>query len=132
MWDVHKYFKPNNNFKQWGWFYQKVARGPEVGLRKCFTDRTSRLKVFCKKSLLRNLSKFTGKHLRPATLLKRRLWHRGFPVNSEKFLRTSFFYRAPPVAASVGNTLNVNNFAGKNSVTTSLLTILLSFPKYLL
>ena len=29
--------------------------------------------------------------LRPATLLKRRLWHRCFPVNFSKFLRTSFF-----------------------------------------
>ena len=29
--------------------------------------------------------------LRPATLLKKRLWHRCFPVNFAKFLRTSFF-----------------------------------------
>ena len=28
--------------------------------------------------------------LRPATLLKKRLWHWRFPVNFEKFLRTSF------------------------------------------
>ena len=27
----------------------------------------------------------------PATLLKKRLWHRYFPVNFEKFLRTPFF-----------------------------------------
>ena len=27
----------------------------------------------------------------PATLLKRRLWHRCFPMNFAKFLRTSFF-----------------------------------------
>ena len=27
---------------------------------------------------------------RPATLLKKRLWHRCFPVNFAKFLRTSF------------------------------------------
>ena len=30
-------------------------------------------------------------HLRPATLLKRRLWHRCFLVNFVKFLRTPFF-----------------------------------------
>ena len=48
---------------------------------------------------LRNFVKFTGKHLcqslffnkvaglRPATLLKKRLWHRCFPVNFAKFLR---------------------------------------------
>ena len=29
--------------------------------------------------------------LRPATLLKKGLWHRGLPVNFEKFLRTPFF-----------------------------------------
>ena len=29
--------------------------------------------------------------LRPATLLKKRLWHRCFPVNFSKFLRTPFF-----------------------------------------
>ena len=28
--------------------------------------------------------------LRPATLLKQRLWHRCFPVNFEKFLKTAF------------------------------------------
>ena len=32
--------------------------------------------------------------LRPATLLKKRLWHWCFPVNFAKFLRT-FFYRTP-------------------------------------
>ena len=55
-----------------------------------------------KKGVLRNFTKFTGKHLcqsllfnkvaglRPATLLKKRLWHRCFPVNFAKFLRTPF------------------------------------------
>ena len=54
------------------------------------------------KGVLRNLAKFTGKHmcqglflnkvagLRPATLLKKRLWRRCFPVNFAKFLRTPF------------------------------------------
>ena len=55
-----------------------------------------------KKNVLRNFTKSTGKHLcqslffnkvaglRPATLLKKRLWHRCFPVNFVKFLRTPF------------------------------------------
>ena len=55
-----------------------------------------------KKGVLRNFTKFTGKHLcqrllfnkvaglRPATLLKMSLWHRCFPVNFVKFLRTPF------------------------------------------
>ena len=58
--------------------------------------------VFCKKSVLRKFAKFSGKHQRqslffnkvaglsPETLLKKRLWHSSFPVNSAKFLRTSF------------------------------------------
>ena len=47
-----------------------------------------------KKGILRNLTKFTEKHLcqslRPATLLNKRLWHRCFTVNFAKFLRTLF------------------------------------------
>ena len=55
-----------------------------------------------KKGVLRNFAKFTGKllcqslffnkvaGLMPATLLKKRLWHRCFPVNFVKFLRTPF------------------------------------------
>ena len=45
-------------------------------LTKC---RSSRPEVFCKKALLR-----------PATLLKKRLWQRRFLVNFGKFLRTHF------------------------------------------
>ena len=56
--------------------------------------------VFCKKDVLINFTKFTGKHLcqslffhkvgglRPGTLLKKRIWHRCFPVNFRKFIRT--------------------------------------------
>ena len=47
-----------------------------------------------KKGAFRNFEKFIGKHsgtgLLPATLLKKRLWHRCFPVNFAKFLRTPF------------------------------------------
>ena len=67
-----------------------------------FTDRSSRPEVFCQKSVLRNFTKFTGKYLcqslffnkvagLSATLLKKRLWHRCFPVNFVKFLRAPFF-----------------------------------------
>ena len=67
-----------------------------------WTPRSSRLEVFCKKGVLRNFTTFTEKHLcqslffnkvaslRPATLLKKRLWHRCFPVNLVKFLRQPF------------------------------------------
>ena len=64
--------------------------------------RSSRPDVFCKKGVLRSFTKFTEKQLRQslffnkvaglssATLLKKRLWHRCFPVNFAKFLRTHF------------------------------------------
>ena len=45
-------------------------------------------RCFYKKSVLRNFTKFTG--LRPTTLVKKKLWHRCFPVNFVKFLRTPF------------------------------------------
>ena len=53
--------------------------------------------------VLKNLAKFTGKHrcqilffhkVAGPNLLKKRLWHRCFPVNFAKFLRTPF-YRTP-------------------------------------
>ena len=68
-----------------------------------------------KKVVLKNFDKFTGKHLcrnlffnkvaelRPATLVKKRLPHRCFPVNFAKFLRTSYFYRTLAVATFIEN-----------------------------
>ena len=58
--------------------------------------------VFCKKGVLKYFAKFTGKHLcqslffnnvaglRPVTLLKKRFWHRCFPVYFAKILRTTY------------------------------------------
>ena len=65
-------------------------------------DRSSHQRCSMKKGDLKNFAKFTGKQLcqrfffnkvaglRSATLLKKRLWHRCFPVNFAKFLRTAF------------------------------------------
>ena len=50
---------------------------------------SSRSEVFCKKGIITCFVKFTGH--RPATLLKKRLWHSCFPVNFAKFFRTPFF-----------------------------------------
>ena len=67
------------------------------------TSRNSCPEVFCKKGVLRNIAKLAGKHLyqslffnkvaglSAATLLKKRLWHKCFPVNFAQFLETSFF-----------------------------------------
>ena len=49
-----------------------------------------------KKSILKNFGKFTGKYLRQSLFfnkvagLRRRLWHRCFPMNFAKFLETPF------------------------------------------
>ena len=79
----------------------------------CYMYRSNRPEVFCKKGVLRNFATFTGKHLcqslyfnkvaglKPATLLKKRFWHRCFSVNFVKFLRTLFLYTTSPAAASV-------------------------------
>ena len=62
-------------------------------------DRSTRPQVFYKKGVLRNFTKFAWKRLcqslsfqrlKPATLLKKRLWHRCFPVNFAKLLRAPF------------------------------------------
>ena len=79
-------------------------------------DRSSRSEVFCKRGVLKNFSKFTGKHLcqglffnrlKPATLLKKRLWHRCFIMNFAEFSKASFIYRIPLVAASVRRNTDV-------------------------
>ena len=54
--------------------------------------------MFCKKGFIRNFTKFTGKHLCQSlfklgcsNFIKKRDWHRYFPVNFAQFLRTPFF-----------------------------------------
>ena len=82
-------------------------------LRKSYYSRSSHRRCFVRKGVLRNLAKSTGKPLRqslflnkvagrkvffnkvaglrPATLLKKRLWRRCFPVDIAKFLRAPFW-----------------------------------------
>ena len=59
----------------WSFFFNKVAG---LVLESLFNK--------VRKTLLKRDS-----NLRPATLLKKRLQHRCFPVNIAKFLRTAFF-----------------------------------------
>ena len=66
------------------------------------TIRSSHQRCSIIKGVLRNFPKFTGKQLcqslffnkvavlRPATLLKKTLWHKCFPVIFAKFIRTPF------------------------------------------
>ena len=45
--------------------------------------------------------------LKPATLLKGRLWHMCFPVNFARFLRATLFFRTSLVAASAIQTSKI-------------------------
>ena len=60
---------------------------------KILTKQKQPLEAFCKKGVLGNFTKFTGKHLcqslffKKETLSKERLWHRYFHVNFAKFVR---------------------------------------------
>ena len=68
--------------------------------------RNSHRKCSVENGVIKKVEKFTGKYLcqslffnnavrpglRPATLLKKKLRHRCFPVKSAKFLRTPFLY----------------------------------------
>ena len=89
-------------------FYRKCHSGKLLFLKQ-FPENYSRNNFFLKrlsklidvqkqssrgdlyKVVFGNFAKFTGKRSpRPATLFKKRLWHRCFPVNFEKFLRAPF------------------------------------------
>ena len=51
--------------------------------------RSSRPEVFWKKGILKIFTEFSGSTCARVSLLKKRLWHRCFPTNFVKFLRTS-------------------------------------------
>ena len=70
------------------------------------TITSSHQRCSARESVLRNFAKFRGKHLcqvlffnkvagpNPATLFKKRLWHRCFPLNFAKILRIPFSQNA--------------------------------------
>ena len=55
-----------------------------------FTQKV-RPEVFYKTDVCKHFRSSRPVHLRPATLLQMRLWHRCFPVNFVKFLRIPYF-----------------------------------------
>ena len=82
-------------------FFMKIVTSKEtIPLIRRF--RSSHRRCSLKNGVPKNFAKFARKNLcqclffnkvgglRPATLLKKRLWHRSFPVNFAKFLRTPF------------------------------------------
>ena len=70
FWGYFAAFPQNENFSK------KRNSGPEV---------------FCKKVVLRNLAKFTGKHLCQSLFLNKVAGLRRFPVNFMKFLGALYF-----------------------------------------
>ena len=67
-----------------------------------FTFRSSHRRCSAKKGILKNFTKFTGKHLcwslflikfHPWKFIKKRLQHRCFPVKFAKILSAIFFYK---------------------------------------
>ena len=92
----NKFFRGDNE-THWGWF-EDSARWTD----KYVVLRSSHKVCSVRKGVLKNFTKFTGKHLcqslffnkvaglRSATLLKKRLWHTCFPVNFTKFTRKPF------------------------------------------
>ena len=66
--------------------------------------RSGHQEVFCKKDVLENFAKFTGKHL----------WHKCFPVNFAKFSWATFFYKTLLAADSVSTASHVNFLAPKD------------------
>ena len=92
----------NNRFCRFHAAFANWFSAPSLISNIVIGFRDSHLQVFCKKGVLKNFVKFTEKHLyqtpypnkvaglRPATLLKKRIWHRCFSVNFAIFLRTPF------------------------------------------
>ena len=60
-----------------------------------------------KKGVFKNFANFTGKHLWHSLFLW--LWHRGFPVNFAKFLRT-LFSKNTSGWLLLNDTLNINHY----------------------
>ena len=74
-----------NGFEKIGFTENGVVNSKDI--QRKLNCRSSRPEVFCKKVFLASfLIKLQG-----WALLKQRLWHRCFPVNFVKFLRTAFF-----------------------------------------
>ena len=106
-----------------------------------FTALKQPTSAFCQKGVLKNFTKFTGKYLcqslffnkvvrlRPETLsegcnfIKKRLWHKCFLVNFQKYLRT-LFDRTPP-----GNSFWKQNFLKLQLNSLQFAPSKTSFPK---
>ena len=62
--------------------------------------RSSHSEVFCKKTVLRNLAKFTGNHLCQSLFIKKETLAQVFSCECCEICKNTFSYRTPEVAAS--------------------------------
>ena len=96
--------KSSDIIKQDYCYWQDISCLENRNSRPELKIKSWRPEVFCKKCVFRNSAKFTEKHLCQSLFfnkVKKRLWHRCFPVNFAKFLsKNTFSYRTSPVAAS--------------------------------
>ena len=83
-------------------------------------DRSSHRSCSIKKGVFRTFTKLTGKHLYRSLFFnkvkKKRLWHRCFPVNFVKFLRTPFLNNTSGQQFLNGKTLNAYMSAMKQNL----------------
>ena len=83
-------------------FFREYCSNLPLNFPNCDGHRSSHQRYSMKKGVLRNFTKFAGKHLcqspffdKVADLRPARLWHRCFPVNLVKFLGTTFYRTRP-------------------------------------
>ena len=72
--------------------------------------RSSRLEVFCRKGVLRNVPKFTGKHR--CNFIKKEILAQVFSREFCEISKNTFFHITPPVAASIFISM-LQNFSEK-------------------
>ena len=63
-----------------------------INLRLCLHCRSSYQRCSITKGVLKSFAKLTGKHLCQNLFFKNELWHRCFPVNFAKFLKTALLW----------------------------------------
>ena len=89
----HKLYRiENRDYDQYNFRNSWIGPNAEAVVRRCSIEKVY-LEISqnsqdnnCARIFFNNVA-----GLRPATLLKKRLWYRCFPVNFVKFLRTSVF-----------------------------------------
>ena len=81
-------------------FYKSTIMSNYILLLCQVRIRSSHQEVFCKKGVLRDFAKFTGKQLRYSLFFKKEALAQVFSCEFSGISKNTFSYRTPPVAAS--------------------------------